>query len=306
MSNKKVYVIVVTWNGMPWIEKCVTSLLQSSMPLKILVVDNQSTDGTVPLVQKTFPGIQVIEAGQNLGFGKANNIGLKKALDENADYVFLLNQDAWIGKDTIEKLIAVAEKHPEFGIISPFHMNYDGTQLERYFKDFVLKEYTPEYKFGSSNIIYESAFVHAAGWLIPELTLREVGGFDPLYTHTGEDNDYVQRLHFKNKKIGIVSSTFLFHQGTNEGLVEPKYNYNLKLNKVFLNLKNPNASSIGALFLFCKHIFIGVLRSISKRDFGGFKLTIRILSHVILNLRKIFNSRKEQLEKHSFLKFVVA
>ena len=91
---------------------------------------NASGDGTVEYIKENYPEIMLIESKENLGFGKGNNLAMRYALDHGCDYVFLLNQDAWLDEnDTIEKLVEVAQRHPEYGILSPMHMNINGTGL---------------------------------------------------------------------------------------------------------------------------------------------------------------------------------
>ena len=101
----EVYVVIVTCNGEKWVENCFDSLKNSSYPVETIVVDNSSTDNTVPRIKKAYSDVILIESDINLGFGRANNIGIKYALENQADYVFLLNQDAWIEKETIEKML---------------------------------------------------------------------------------------------------------------------------------------------------------------------------------------------------------
>ena len=127
-NNPFVVSIVVTYYGMFWVEKCLGSLLNSNLTNHtILVIDNGSKDKTIEIIQKKFPNVILIETGKNLGFGKANNIGLKWAHKNNAEYIFLLNQDAWIFEDTIGKLITISKEYPEYGIISPVQFNANKT-----------------------------------------------------------------------------------------------------------------------------------------------------------------------------------
>ena len=114
----KVFVIVVTYNGMEWYERCFSSFRSSTIPVTTVVVDNDSQDGSVDYIRREFPEIVVIKSPENLGFGKANNIGIRYALDHGADYVFLLNQDAWIDPDALERLVSIHKKHPEYGLLS--------------------------------------------------------------------------------------------------------------------------------------------------------------------------------------------
>src|SRR5574344_2140153 len=104
MDNLEIYAVVVAYNGMQWYDKCFGSLQASSVPVHTIVIDNASGDNTVAYIKEQFPNVHIIESKTNLGFAKANNIGIKYAMDNNADYVFLLNQDAWIEEDTLSVL----------------------------------------------------------------------------------------------------------------------------------------------------------------------------------------------------------
>jgi GT2 family glycosyltransferase len=296
----KIYVIVITYNGAKWIDKCFSSLCESSIPVNILAIDNNSSDNTVSQIKTQFPQVEIIETEANLGFGKANNIGLRKALDENADYVFLLNQDAWIEKDTIEKLVNIAEQKKEYGILSPFHLNYEGSETEKYFQEWVLTYYSPnllnDKKENKLKPIYPSTFVHAACWLMPIETVRLVGGFDPLFFHYGEDNDYVQRLLFKNKLIGIAPKAVVHHNGLNEGLIEPQKNLNFLMIQIVMKLKNPKASNLGALTLFFKQLIQALLKSRENN------ISYRAYKANFWRLSKIIKSRKIQKSNLAYLK----
>jgi GT2 family glycosyltransferase len=212
MSKPIIYAIVVTYNGAKWVDKCFGSLVNSSIPLKILAIDNASSDGTPKLIRKQFPVVEIIETGSNLGFGKANNIGLKRVLGENADYTFLLNQDAWVEPDTIAKLVEVQQKHPEFGILSPLPYDGEGKELDRQFKLYYSKPHTiGNICFNKENKVYEVPFINAAGWLTTYNTIKKVGLFYDLFFHRGEDVDYVNRCHFYNEKIGFHVGSKYYH-----------------------------------------------------------------------------------------------
>ena len=107
---RKILVIIVTYNGMKWIDRCLGSVYASGMPADVIVIDNGSSDGTPEYVGKQFPEAVLISTGENHGFGKANNIGFSYALEKGYDYVYLLNQDAWIFPDTFSRLVDAMEK----------------------------------------------------------------------------------------------------------------------------------------------------------------------------------------------------
>lgn len=290
MIQPKVFCIIVTYNGMQWIEKCLSSVHESVIPIHIIVIDNKSSDGTVAFIQKNFPNIELIQSEKNLGFGKANNIGLKKALENQADYVVLLNQDAWIDKDCISVLIEHSQKYPEYGIISPYHFNYEGTDTEVFFKEWVINYYTKELKDdaekGRVKDIYACDFVHAACWLMPIRTIKTVGGFDPLFFHYGEDNDYVQRLGSYNLKAGIVPAAKFYHKGAHALLSGSATNfYSLTIYNLLM-LKNPAGSTRGLVVLFFKQLLNAIFR--------GNKMEFKARFKNLKQLRLILKSRAKQ------------
>lgn len=203
----RVLIIIVTYNAHGWIRQCIGSV--DRQRYDVLVVDNASGDDTVGIIRTAYPDVRLFVQTENLGFGQANNIGLRYAVDNAYDYVLLLNQDAWLLPDTIEKLIIAHKQQPQYWILSPMQMNKDNTGLEHYFQYIV--------RMGkidcTAQTIQEIDFVNAAIWLLPVATIRVVGGFNPIFPHYGEDNDYVHRVLYKSGKIGILPTAFGHHVG---------------------------------------------------------------------------------------------
>jgi len=214
----KVTAIVITFSASKWIEKCFGSLVNSTIPVQIIAIDNCSTDGTPDIIRSKFPSVQIIENKENLGFGKANNIGIRKAYDAGADYVFLLNQDAWVEYDTIEKLLKIAQHHPEYGIISPVHLDGTGSSFDYGFLNYLCRNESRNFlselyvkKKNELDEIYELNFINAAFWLLPRKTIEIVGGFNTFFFHYGEDRDYVNRCIYWGLKIGFVPQALAYH-----------------------------------------------------------------------------------------------
>ncbi len=216
LKNEKIYSIVVTYNGQNWIEKCLNSLTTSSVTSDIIVIDNGSADNTIDIIKTKFSNCQLIETNENLGFGKANNIGLSIALKNDADFVFLLNQDAWVETKTIEDLINLQKANSGFEIISPIHVNGDNTKLDYLFSTFIEPRKCPDlysdiYINKIKDKIYEAEFVNAAAWLVSKKCLETVGGFSPIFHHYGEDDNYCLRARYHNLKIGVYPLTKIYH-----------------------------------------------------------------------------------------------
>lgn len=202
----KVLVIIVTYNAHNWIRQCLNSVDMERYDA--FVVDNASADDTLHILQTEYPKAIVRLMDKNLGFGQANNIGLRYALDNGYDYVFLLNQDAWLLPDTIEKLIAAQKQHPDFWVLSPLQMNTEQGGVEKHFEHFCQHDRVDL----SSAKVETVTFVNAALWLMPRKCVEYVGGFDPLFPHYGEDNDYVRRVHYWGGKIGVDTSIIAYHE----------------------------------------------------------------------------------------------
>ncbi len=219
-TEATVLAIIVTYNGMQWIEKSIASLVASACCTNILVVDNSSTDGTVEYIKNHFPQVEVIESKENLGFGKANNIGLSRAISKRYDYSFLLNQDAWIETNTISQLIELHRTTPEYVLLAPLQLNGDGTLIDKLFNQYSVapcREMISDFMLHPSEVkaIYSTPFLNGACWLLPLETVSNFGGFDPLYPHYGEDVDYINRIVSHGKSIGLCPKVNVFHDREN-------------------------------------------------------------------------------------------
>jgi N-acetylglucosaminyl-diphospho-decaprenol L-rhamnosyltransferase len=200
----RVAAVVVTYDALPWIEQC----LESLRGVETIVVDNGSRDGTVALVRAQFPDARVIES-ENRGLGAGWNIGLRET---SSTYALLLNADAWLVEDALERLINFADSRPRAGVVGPRLSNLDGT-LQRSVRGFpTLWRLATEYFFlrklapGSSllNSFYAGGFEHdevrevevvmGACMLLRRKAVEEVGYCDEDYFLFSEETDWCFRF----------------------------------------------------------------------------------------------------------------
>lgn len=212
MVNKNnIFIIIVTYNSMKWIERC----LSSCVGYQVVIVDNCSSDKTVVFIEENFPEIILIKKNKNLGFGQANNLGISYAFNNNGKGVFLLNQDAYLEKDTIEIILKIYNENLEYGILSPIHLNGNANKLDRKFSNYIGFDKNNFFYFDAIKnqlkSIYQVPFVNAAAWFLPQKTIEIIGGFDPIFFHYGEDDNYCQRVLFHKLKIGVVTNSFIYH-----------------------------------------------------------------------------------------------
>lgn len=276
MKKGKVYTIIVTYNGMQWIDMCLKSLAGQS---EIIVVDNNSTDNTLDHIENYFPDIIILKQSNNLGFGQANNIGISYAITQGAAYVFLLNQDAYATKDCIRNLQKVMEGINDCGVVSPTHFNGKGSGLDRYF-EFCAKKNPAYYEHNLEIQLFKVPMVNAAAWFIPVSIIEAIGGFDPLFYHYGEDHNFCQRLKYHGFQLYVASSIIIRHD-REDRIKHPvdlfsdayylKYEKQLKINNADINVHNIKGICRNQKTKYLKHIVKEVLRLNFKAIKGYFK-----------------------------------
>ena len=127
MMQSTVRVIIVSWNAKADLRACLASIAGSTAEMsrvEVVVVDNNSSDGSPEMVRSEYPNVQLRETGANLGFSGGNNVALA---DNHCDYVFLLNSDAMLPKGGLDTLLEWADATPDAGLIGPKVINPDGT-----------------------------------------------------------------------------------------------------------------------------------------------------------------------------------
>ncbi len=302
MLTKKILTIIVTFNGENWINSCIKSLNNSKIKTDIIVIDNKSTDNTVSIVQK-FNNVKFIDNPLNLGFGQGNNIGLKRALNEKYDYAFLLNQDAKLDEETLNVLVKRSLVNPEFGIISAIHYNYEGKKLEENFANFIGRNSSQAllndlFQQKLKNI-YEIDFVNAACWLISKECIKRVGGFDPLFFHYVEDDDYCHRVKSHGFKIGIVTDAKVYHAVDNN-----KKQHKNNWAKIFsnkhrsysyhvLNIKKSNGMFVKMVADEIITLISSFFHDLIARNIIGCLFRLYLAAKILYTTPKIYSSRKQ-------------
>lgn len=295
--GKRVLCIIVTYNAMQWIDRCLNSLSKSDYPVDVFIADNGSTDDTIVHVKELFPTCHLICNVKNVGFGKANNLGLLYALQNNYDYAYLLNQDAWIFPDTVSKLIEIHSRYIEFGILSPFQMEANMERIDENFLKGVCswtanKDLFNDYYNQTIQEIYSVPDVMAAHWLISRECLMKVGLFSPSFPHYGEDNNYAERVLYHNYKIGIVPAVRVVHDrenriATKDKLIYLEYIRNIKI-----------LSSLNTQSCRFRKVFYNTFKALIK--YRSIK-TLQYFFLLIINLKEILFNRKATMREGAFL-----
>jgi N-acetylglucosaminyl-diphospho-decaprenol L-rhamnosyltransferase len=204
MGDPRAAAVVVTYDALPWIERC----LDSVRGVETVVVDHGSTDGTVDLVRERYPDVRLVEA-ENRGLAAGWNRGIRET---QSQYVLLLNADAWLAGGALERLLDFADARPRAAVVGPRLRNPDGT-LQRSVRGFpTVWRLATEYLFlrklasrtSAFNAFYAGGFDHdevrvvevvmGACMLVRRAAVEQVGECDEDYFLFSEETDWCYRF----------------------------------------------------------------------------------------------------------------
>lgn len=227
-------IIIISYNTKQLLQDCLASFYpELPADFEVIVVDNNSTDGSVEFLKKTYPKVKLVENQQNLGYAKANNQGIKIATGK---FVLLLNSDTLISVTALEKLLDFGETHPQAGVISPLLRFRDKSiqqnggslpnLLNMFFWQFFLDEIPllthlvtpyqqedPEFYLTNRRM----GWVSGACFLIPQTVLNKVGFLDEQIFMYAEDIDYCKRVSEAGYQVWSVKSAEIIHIGQGSG-----------------------------------------------------------------------------------------
>lgn len=292
-----VFIIILTYNGRRWIEECLKSVLASGIhSQRVLVVDNASTDGTPEMVRQQFPRVRLIQNEMNLGFAAGNNIGIKLALDEGAEYVMLLNQDTTVAIDCFARLEEVAKEKP-FGVFAPLQLRYDGSGIDPGMRKGMLVEsgeFIDDLWRGQRRKTYPLKEVYGGAVLFHRTVFEAVGLFDECFFLYGEDGDLCRRIRRTGFRFSLVPDALVYHWHTlvqleNEG--KEKTNPHARRAVLLLALKDIQRTWAGRCLYVVKELSSKGLHALLRLDFSAVLGCVEDGAWLFLGLRRIKRSR---------------
>jgi GT2 family glycosyltransferase len=208
----RVTAVLLNWNGWSDTLTCLASLDALESPdLGVIVVDNASTDDSVDRLLAARPGLELIRSGVNRGFGGGNNIGIRRALERGAAYVWLLNTDATVRPDTLRELVAVAEADAHVGAVGAVILDATAPHRVQAWGGGLVNAWT-----GVSRHVTAPSdrldYLMAACVLLRAAALEQVGGFDERFFYTWEDTDLSARLVRARWRLAVAPGAFVYHR----------------------------------------------------------------------------------------------
>jgi len=223
-------VVVPVLNGLPWLDDQLAALSRQEcvQSWEVVVADNGSTDGSIEFIRENYPQVRVIENGKNLRFAKANNVGIQASQGE---YVLILNPDTIIHEGTLDKIVSLADRHPEAGAFGCRVLNSDGS-----YQGCIRP--LPTIRGEWIAALYLSALAHLSDWFQPNLyvrwkgnteravgwlagcfillrgdLLKKLGGFDEQFFYYHEDMDLCRRVWQASTSILYTPEVSITHLG---------------------------------------------------------------------------------------------
>lgn len=250
---KRVFIIILNWNGYKDTVECVQSLFKIDYPnYEILVVDNGSSDDSVSRLRAEFPGLTVLANGRNLGFPGGNNVGIRYAMEKGAEYVFLLNNDTVVDSKVLTELVRVAEEDKDVGMVGPVILDYINPSILWFAGSTVdyRMGWTPhwgenEELNGKWSGVYDVDRLSGCAMLIKKEVIQSIGLLDEDYFLYYEDTDWCVRANHAGYKIKCTGSARVWHKVSDNGRRDsPMVRYYCQRNKLLFLKKTARLSII--------------------------------------------------------------
>ncbi|MCL5730040.1 MAG: glycosyltransferase family 2 protein [Candidatus Pacearchaeota archaeon] len=274
MAKKtEVCIITLNWNGIEMTKICLNLVKKytSNIPYKMILVDNNSNDGSQKIIKKEYPWVDLLELKTNEGFSGGNNRGIEYACKKyDPDYYFFLSNDVKVTENWLRNILDCAEKFPEGGIFGPKQFNFNGdlSISSGWIKNTHVKYY-------DGNEDKEVNWVSGAGFLVKKEVIMKIGMLDEMYNPTYyEETEFERRANRSGFKIFHSPKSIIFHRGgwTTDKDSNTKYNLIFYRNRArFFSKYQP----MGLIFRFFEDLI---------RTHGKIKLS-KLLNSYITGLK---------------------
>ena len=223
-------IVIVTWNAKKYVAECLDSLQNwiNDPAAEVIVVDNNSSDGTPELVRDSFPRVMLIRNQENLGFAKANNVGIRRS---SGEYVLLINSDVNVLDGCIERILEYMAREPRIGMLGPRMLGADRKTYRSYMGEptlwrcfcraLALDVLFPHSKFFGGYLmpyfdndqIAEVDVLNGWFWATRREALDQVGLLDETFFMYGEDIDWSKRFRAAGWKVVFFPEAASIHYG---------------------------------------------------------------------------------------------
>lgn len=231
MDQPLVISVILNTNRKKDTLECLNSLVGNSyINQKIIVLDNHSTDGSLQAICDAYPQVQIIELDKNLGYAGNNNVGIKAALEQQADWIFVLNEDITLDSECVRSLVEVGKQDPQIGILGPlvYHHNEPkviqsaGGMLGKYWQSIHLGKNEPDQ--GQYDQPHQVEWISGCAILVRRAAIEQAGMLDASYFIYWEETEWCIRISRAGWKAFNVPHAKIWHKGV-ERNYQPKSSF---------------------------------------------------------------------------------
>ncbi len=245
-TTPKVFIIILNWNGLPDTLECLESVFKHDyLNFEVIVVDNGSLDDSVKVIRKTYPQAILKENEENLGFTGGNNVAMRYAMQQGADYMWLLNNDTIVENNTLSTLVTSAEKSLNIGMVSPIILYYDEPEKVQFCEGYMnWKNYSLSHVNDVVLLSKECEEHQISLWgtalLIKRCTVEHVGYLNEKYFAYQEDYEYSLRVANAGYRNVVQIEAKVYHKesGSTDGQESPIQVFLRTRNMYFLWMDN--------------------------------------------------------------------
>ena len=220
MSEPHVVTVILNMNRREDTLACLASLKQSTYENHtVIVLDIASTDGSVEAINSCFPSVRIVQLVENRGYAGNNNVGIKTALAQGADWVFVLNEDTILAPDCLSHLVDVGESDPRIGIVGPMVYHYDepdviqsaGGRLDHHWVTSHIGQ--NEVDHGQFSRPHNVDWISGCAILVRRGVIEQIGMLDEWFFCYWEETDWCLRARKEGWYIVHVPQAKLWHKG---------------------------------------------------------------------------------------------
>jgi GT2 family glycosyltransferase len=277
---REISVIIVSWNGCALLRKCLKSIRESGGPLvrEVVLIDNASSDGSADMVEEEFPEVTLIRSKENLGFARANNLGLKRA---SGSWLALVNSDVVVHPGCFERLASFLGEHGEVGLVGPKVFGRDG-RLQRTCRRFptiwntLCRSFALDCVFPRWPLFSEREMRHSGQesesevevlsgcfWMARRKAMEKVGGLDERFFFYAEDMDWCKQVRDAGWKVVYVPEARATHFGGGSSANAP-LRYSIELLRANLIYWKKHYGRLGQALFYLLSVLHQAVRLIAR------------------------------------------
>lgn len=293
-------IMVLNHNGQQWLAPLLDSLRKQNYPkLKVYLVDNASTDGSIALIRRDFPEVKILRLSRNAGYCMAYNITMPVAFSDGCEWVIWANNDVLLEPGCLHELSYIANHYERVGVIGPAFICWESNEPNYY-----MKGNHPEAiaaMQARSRVPIDVNWVEGSFLMVSRECVKDVGWLDPFLFFYWEETDFCRRVIRGNRRVVLAPRALARHyaggwsaENSNNAT---KANYLKSRNQYIYTLADPNHSFFRNV-INCIHLFLVLVKSRLPVSRDATTYEIRAFLRLIPELGKIWH--KWRRDKNGF------